>query len=121
VPVLREMNIPATIFLSVGYVGTDRILPHDAADDPAANRLLTWEEVAAVEGPLVSFGSHTMSHCRLAAAGRAARDEVFRSMEVLRGRLAAAEIPFSYPYGTELDFLPVHERMVRDAGFCCAC
>jgi hypothetical protein len=41
-PILKSLNIPAMIFLTAGYIGTNKILPHDIFDNPEYNYLLLW-------------------------------------------------------------------------------
>ena len=69
-PVLRELRIPATVFLATGYLGSSTPFPFDpwgvtnaARVPPAAYRPMTLDqcrELAA--GGLIDFGAHTHTH-----------------------------------------------------------
>jgi peptidoglycan/xylan/chitin deacetylase (PgdA/CDA1 family) len=103
-PLLAERNLPATFFVTVGFV--DRVpevhahlseiwqtWPEDLAP-------LTWSQVDEMRAAGMAFGSHTWSHANLAAVPRAqAFDELHRSKVVLEDRLAASVDAIAYPFG----------------------
>jgi peptidoglycan/xylan/chitin deacetylase (PgdA/CDA1 family) len=68
-PILKRYGFPATLFLATGYMGRSEfpwIRPWmKSAEDPEEYRPLSWEEVRAMNGPLVSLGSHTVTHPHL--------------------------------------------------------
>jgi len=77
---------------------------------------------ALVAGGVIEVGAHTVSHPVLAmlSAEEQRREiaESKRRLEAIVGRAVAA---FSYPYGTRRDFDADSVRLVREAGFACAC
>jgi peptidoglycan/xylan/chitin deacetylase (PgdA/CDA1 family) len=106
-PVLRELNVPATIFLATKYLDTDQPFPFDDWPAKGSSRVppSSWrplstqqcEEILA-EG-LIEFGAHTHRHERF--VGRV--DEFCRDMELCLGVLLdrfGIECPsFTFPYG----------------------
>jgi peptidoglycan/xylan/chitin deacetylase (PgdA/CDA1 family) len=63
-PILQEMGLPATIFLSTDYVGQGKPFPWDYADnDPP----LSWAQVDALRRGGLEVGSHAASHRHLPA------------------------------------------------------
>jgi len=111
-PVLRSLDIPATIFVPTDVLdGTGGYWWY--ADPPPA---LTWDEVRSLDAEgLVSFGSHTCSHPHLPKVDAArAREELVRSRAVLAERLGHDVATFCYPAGLygERDV-----ALVREAGY----
>jgi len=64
-PLLRERNLPATLFVVTGYLDGNKRFPWDSAaghDDADRTRLATSAEVAAAAADGLDIGSHTVSH-----------------------------------------------------------
>ncbi|MBR1946027.1 MAG: polysaccharide deacetylase family protein [Alphaproteobacteria bacterium] len=86
-PILHARNIPFTAFISPGFLGKDGYLTSD--------QLLT---LAA--DPLVSIGSHSMTHLPLAGkSAEVQRTELLRSKEQLESLLGTEVALFAYPNG----------------------
>jgi peptidoglycan/xylan/chitin deacetylase (PgdA/CDA1 family) len=121
-----------------GPAGTlDRIiatLPHDAIlrlaaalenrlglteeDLPEESRLMTWEELRALEAGGIAVGGHTVSHAALAnLAPTRARAEIDGCMRDLAANLRQRRRHFAYPNGY---YTPAVKRMVAAAGFASA-
>lgn len=121
-PVLQKYGLPATIFLTVGYVGKNKVLPHDIGDNPEYNRILNWEDIKKMECSSIIFGSHTLNHVNLSKISfEKAKEEITLSYRILKENLKNSFIPFSYPYGTFLDFNSEIKKIVKEAGYFCAC
>lgn len=110
-PVLRDLQAPATIFLVTGYVGVETPLPFD--DWPGkhgqleSRRSLNRSECnAMLESGLIDFGSHTHQHLDYRGKVTAFREDVEKSFEYLREELGVKEKLFAFPYG------------IPKAGFC---
>lgn len=99
-PLLRDHDLPATLFVVTDHVGgrnnwggrTVRGIP----DLP----LLTWTDVAHLAGQGVEIGAHTRRHPDLTTLSDPALvDEVEGSVAVIEERLGQRPAAFAYPYG----------------------
>lgn len=112
VPVLRELEIPATIFVPTAIV--DGSADYDWYDNPPP--ALSWEQILQLEGEgLVDFQSHTLTHPRLPRVDDTrAREEIAGSKRALEARLGREVTSLCYPAGLwgERD-----ARLVREAGY----
>ncbi len=73
-PILKEYNFPATIFIVVNEVG----VPPD--------KRLSWDEIQAMQrSGLITFGSHTVNHPNLAevTSGESIKNEIQGSKKIL--------------------------------------
>jgi peptidoglycan/xylan/chitin deacetylase (PgdA/CDA1 family) len=98
-PVLRELGLPATVFLVTGYVGRSNEWEQPLAR--GAFRHLSWDQARemAADG-LVRFESHGVTHRDLTALDDAELEREFReSREAIAGELGRAPEAFSYPFG----------------------
>jgi peptidoglycan/xylan/chitin deacetylase (PgdA/CDA1 family) len=122
-PILEELRLKATVFVTVNCVDTDHLYPWDAEravvewGGPREEDLsVTWDQIHHMErSGIFRIGSHTLSHPRLATVdGNLARQEISASKHVLEERLGRPVRLFCYPYGN-LNREVV--SMVRDAGY----
>jgi peptidoglycan/xylan/chitin deacetylase (PgdA/CDA1 family) len=103
-PLLVERTLPATFFVTVGFLERDvDVLAHVShiwQTWPEDLAPLTWSQVAEMRAAGMTFGSHTWSHANLAAVPRPqAFDELHRSKVVLEERLGTAVDAIAYPFG----------------------
>ena len=84
------------------------------------HRQVSSAEVGALgQGKLIEVGSHTATHPLLSTLPAASqRDEILRSKAKLEKMLGISVRSFAYPHG---DFNEDTVRIVREAGFTCAC
>jgi peptidoglycan/xylan/chitin deacetylase (PgdA/CDA1 family) len=116
-PILARFRIPATIFLTVGYIGTDRLPTLSRTDH--VPRPLDWAQVREMQAHGVEFGSHTLTHPMLSRVSpEEARRELVDSRRVLEDLLGAPAVLFCYPRG---DFSEPVKQAVREAGYLAAC
>jgi peptidoglycan/xylan/chitin deacetylase (PgdA/CDA1 family) len=97
-PVLRELAIPATLFVPVGFVAGETAAPiRGTGGLPPAS----WKQLREMaDEELLTVGSHSWSHPdlrRLPAA--AVREELARSRRELEHRLGRPVTAFCYPRG----------------------
>ncbi|MEA2402571.1 MAG: hypothetical protein QOK00_2974 [Thermoleophilaceae bacterium] len=103
-PLLAARGMPATFFLTAGFLERDAPVMARLANtwstpidqlDP-----LAWEQVEEMRAAGMSFGSHTWSHRNLAQIDDAeAERELTRSKQVLEERLSAPVSAIAYPWG----------------------
>jgi peptidoglycan/xylan/chitin deacetylase (PgdA/CDA1 family) len=116
-PVLERFRIPATIFLTAGYIGTDR-LP-TLTRTAFVPRPLTWEQIREMHARGIEFGSHTLTHPMLAQVpADEARREIAESRALIEDRLGARVSLFCYPRG---DHDIRVKRLVAECGYDAAC
>lgn len=111
-PLLRELGVPATVFVVSGRLG-ERHWAHPSA------RLLTAREVRELHAAGVEIGAHTRTHPDLSQMSHAAaREELESSRQELEELLAAPVTTAAYPFGhASAETI----RAARDAGFAAAC
>lgn len=117
-PVLKRYGVPATIFVTAEYMGTNRRLPHDEGVGVRSGngRLLTWEQVRQMAQDGIAVGSHGLSHARLKKLPDALlQRELAESKRVIEARLGRPVEHFSYPFGTWLD---LDERVIAEVERC---
>ncbi len=123
--VLKKYNYPAVVFLTTDFIGGSRWFPSDEKyrDLPAAVQdelePLTWEEVREMT-PLVTAGSHSVSHPRLGTLARAETDrEVRQSKEQIEARLGTECVWFAYPHGIQHhgDYSDESRTALLEAGY----
>lgn len=120
-PVLRRYGLPATFFVTTGFIGTNAVPAWDRhlATQPG---WMTWDQVRALVAMGFDIGSHTDTHLDL---GTADADSIRKELAVSRRKLSeelgtAAEL-FAYPFGGREHITPRSLELVRQAGFtCCA-
>ncbi len=117
-PVLRELGVPATIFLLTGQGPGERKVDHLLGDGFYPSRLLSWQEVHEMVKNNISFGSHGESHAHLVDLKlEDLQQEIARSKRSIESETGEPVRFFSYPYGTVRDFDRRVMTQVRDAGY----
>jgi peptidoglycan/xylan/chitin deacetylase (PgdA/CDA1 family) len=122
-PVLKELGLKATVFITVNYIDSDQPYPWDerrrvewGGDIRQEDLCLSWAHLREMQdSQIFSIGSHTLSHPTLPAIdASAAWHEISVSKRVLEEGLGRPITCFCYPRG-EVDRGVI--AMVRDAGF----
>jgi glycosyltransferase involved in cell wall biosynthesis/peptidoglycan/xylan/chitin deacetylase (PgdA/CDA1 family) len=112
VPLLHELDVPATVFVVSGRLGERHWAYPDA-------RLLTADELRELHAARVEIGAHTRTHADLSQLTyAAARRELEGSRSDLEDLLGAAVTTAAYPFGRAS---PDTIRAARDAGLAAAC
>jgi peptidoglycan/xylan/chitin deacetylase (PgdA/CDA1 family) len=119
VPILRECEMPATVFVPAGHLGGSNVWDRDFAEPRS---IMTAEELRALDSERVEIGVHGYSHCRMCALSDAelAR-ETREAKQVLEDACGRPMRHFAYPYGQGDDFDRRAEHAVAEAGFAAAC
>jgi peptidoglycan/xylan/chitin deacetylase (PgdA/CDA1 family) len=114
VPELSKRGIPATVFVTSGYLGR----PAEWWPKTESERQLKigkaekWQQLQA---DLISIGSHTITHPYLTALSEPeAKSELFESRAMLQELLKRKINTFSFPYG---DFNAALIDWCREAGY----
>lgn len=83
--------------------------------------MLTWEDVQAMVGHGISFGSHTVTHPILSKVPRdQAMYEVAMSKRVIEEHIGQPVTTFAYPNGRAEDFTRETQEVLQEAGYLCA-
>lgn len=103
-PVLRDLDVPATVFLNPGLLDDRDPEQVAARHGTTTGEGLTLTDAQVrdlVADPLVSIGNHTSTHVDLTAVGDPAerRAEIVESAHLLEDRYGADVDSFAYPYG----------------------
>ena len=119
-PILEEFSAPATIFLTLNYIGRVNPFPWDDHIDPTACLPLTWKMVEKmVTSGIVEFGSHTNTHRDLTLLSQEdAWEEIQGSRERLEERLDLTVSSFCYPISRTSECV---KALVDRAGYTHAC
>ncbi len=116
-PVLRDLGLPATVFLATGFVeGTYPAPIRPGAGDRGAPPLpLSWDEVGELSrSGLVAMGSHSRSHRNFDSLSRAeAAEECATSRATIERRVGGQVEAFAYPDGVVAheDVVGAHYRV----------
>lgn len=129
-PVLRELNVPATIFLPTAYLDSREPYPFEtwsaagSADVPAESwRPLTTVQCQEMQADgLVEFGSHTHTHADFRGRPADFLADLLTSCRELESRLQCSSPTFAFPFGRRaLGFSgPPLSLAAQEAGVCCA-
>jgi peptidoglycan/xylan/chitin deacetylase (PgdA/CDA1 family) len=115
-PALAERGLPATMYVTTGFVGatSDWLAGAGEGDRP----LMDWDQIAEVAAAGIEIGGHGHTHVQLDVVSPAtAVVEIARSRNLLAETVGPVRT-FAYPHG-------YHHRRVRrqveDAGYDSAC
>lgn len=108
---LERHGFTATVFLATGVTdGRARFAWYEVQPP-----LLSWEDVGRLDGGVLRFEAHTLTHPNLLTVTDAeAREEIAGSKRELEQQLGRAVEVFCYPAGL---YAARHVELVRGAGF----
>jgi peptidoglycan/xylan/chitin deacetylase (PgdA/CDA1 family) len=119
-PVLSDLGLPATFFVTTGFIGTDRV-PWWDRDAGIQSEWMSWPQVEELHSAGFEIGAHTVNHIDLGEADEElARVELEQSRATLQERLSTDIDLFAFPYGRAHQLSDQNRAVVRDVGFRCA-
>ena len=113
-PLLEQLGLPATVFVSTGFADEGRPLAvpelaDDAAAQPGLLATMTWDQLREVAERGVEIGGHTVSHPHLTRLSDAELDRELReSKDRIEGELERPVRLLAYTFGE-------HDARVQDA------
>ena len=123
-PVLKELNVPATIFLTAGYIGQNKAFYWDQNTSPEdQGRPMTLDEVKSLsKALLIEIGGHTISHPKLAKIGPIEQfKEIAQGKQIIEEITGFPLLSFAYPFGGKDSFNKTTIELVKKAGFHYGC
>jgi peptidoglycan/xylan/chitin deacetylase (PgdA/CDA1 family) len=121
-PILKELSIPATFFITTGFINRTEAPADDALclDSKGLSDLfMTWEEIMDLRKNGVSIGGHTATHKILSAIKLVeSENEILESKKEIEERIQAKIYSFAYPHGKKADIdFDVHPKILQRCGF----
>ena len=119
-PVLQKHGYPAVIFIPVAYMEDETPLPHEThlVERGMRNPTLDWGLMRELDASGVRVESHGIAHRPLAEV---TLDEAVREIAVsklkLEEQLGRPVRAYAYVKGSEAHFHPVHESILKQAGY----
>ncbi|MFE3107073.1 polysaccharide deacetylase family protein [Kitasatospora indigofera] len=112
-PVLADLGMPATLYVTVGAVHPPGGQPTGSLLPPA--RMLNWRQVTMLDAVGIEIGGHSQTHAQLdTVQARQCADEVVGSKRRLEEALGHEVTAFAYPHGYSS---PGLRTKVRQAGW----
>ncbi|MBM2817607.1 MAG: NodB y protein [Parcubacteria group bacterium] len=123
-PILEELNAPATIFITTGNIDSQEDFYWDkntAKED--RGRSMTIEELKKISThPLIEVGAHTVYHPNLRKIVTDKQYEEINQSKIMLERILDKKIVgFAYPFGSKKSFSKSTISEVKKAGFRFAC
>jgi peptidoglycan/xylan/chitin deacetylase (PgdA/CDA1 family) len=117
-PLLTAAGIPATAFVSSGFVDTDRVFSHDEAKYPQRFENLTTKDLLDLPGYGVTVAAHTVNHADLGKVSlEQASVEVIESGRQLEEMTGRPVLLFSFPFGKLSNIREEVREMVKGSGY----
>lgn len=122
-PVLKSYGLPATFFISTGFIGSNRV-PFWDSQLPVQPGWMNWEQVRGLASMGFDIGAHTHTHIDMGkCATDLIREELALSRDTLRRELGRKVDLFVYPFGGRDNITDQAIELVKEAGFqsCASC
>jgi peptidoglycan/xylan/chitin deacetylase (PgdA/CDA1 family) len=120
-PILRKLGLPATFFVTTGFIGSQTVAFWDQ-ELPEAPGWMSWDQLRSLASQGFEIGCHTDTHLDLGSADeQTAWAELELSKRKLHEQLGRPTPLFAYPFGSRNNICERSRALVRKAGFvCCA-
>ena len=117
-PLLAAARMPATFFISSGFVDTTRVFEHDELSSPHRFENLCTQDVREIPGLGVSVAAHTVTHADLGSVDeKQALTEVIECGKQLEQIVSRPVLLFSFPFGGIQNIRQEIRQMVMTAGY----
>jgi peptidoglycan/xylan/chitin deacetylase (PgdA/CDA1 family) len=122
-PVLRKHNLPATFFVTTGFIDST-LVPFWDEQLPHRPGWMTWDQVRELSKQGFDIGCHTSTHINMATTEPdIVRAELTMSKARLEAELGKPIRLFAYPFGGRGQISERSLELVKEVGFisCASC
>jgi len=120
-PILKELGLSATIFLTTGFVNGDIDITKKWEDYCGLGHL-DWHQVKEMSENGIYFGAHTHSHPVLTGIALSEAEwEIVQSKQILEEKLGESPKHFAYPFGQQNTYNSSIIEILKKHGFELAC
>jgi peptidoglycan/xylan/chitin deacetylase (PgdA/CDA1 family) len=129
-PVLRDLNVPATVFLNTAYLDRDDPFPIDVWGRTFRKLVprMTYRPLSLaqcrelLQSGLVELGAHTHTHQDFRHRPAVLQQDLQTNVNFLRSQFGLQDVPFAFPFGRpRLGFTgPELMAAARKVGVSCA-
>ncbi len=114
-PILQKYKIPATLFITTGFI-------ENSVRSPYAAKMMSWKMVKEMHKSGIEIGSHTLTHPNLRNCGaKKAAYEMTESKKQIEQKIQAPVKTLAYPYGSSRAFSETTQSLAKKAGYLGAC
>jgi peptidoglycan/xylan/chitin deacetylase (PgdA/CDA1 family) len=122
-PILRKLRLPATFFVTTGFVGSSIVAPWDEGL-PTPQSWMNWDQIRSLVSQGFEIGCHSDTHLNLGEASPAeVRSDLRASQAKFQNELGTEARLFAYPFGGPQHISESSRQLIRELGFecCVAC
>jgi peptidoglycan/xylan/chitin deacetylase (PgdA/CDA1 family) len=98
-PLLREHDMPATVFVATDYVGKTNSWSAGALSAVPELPLMDWDVLGRLGEQGITLGSHTRTHPNLRRVAERLHTEIREAADMIHKELGSRPASFAYPYG----------------------
>jgi peptidoglycan/xylan/chitin deacetylase (PgdA/CDA1 family) len=118
-PILRKLGLPATFFVTTGFVGTSIVAPWDERL-PIPQSWMNWDHIRSLVSQGFEIGCHSDAHLDLGDASPAEiRNDLLASRAKFGSELGTEARLFAYPFGGPQHISQSSRQLIRELGFDC--
>jgi peptidoglycan/xylan/chitin deacetylase (PgdA/CDA1 family) len=120
VPILEKYELPASFFISTGFIGSTKGFMHDKKRLGRKIGMMSWDNIRELSNRGFSIGSHTVNHVRLSDCDFSTQwEELVSSKWQIESNIGKEVSFFSYPYGRPSDISTESIKNIKRAGYAC--